>query len=287
MNRKNLDNDLLTVSEFSKYVGIKADLLRHYDEIGAFVPEERGDGDKNKYRYYSPMQITVAKMIRVLRECGVPLKEIVSLKENRNPELILKLFNKQGNFISEKIRELTDTASVIREYTDLLNVSARANEDKFAITPIESRQIILGEKTDFTGETGFMREFLKFCNATHSPRLNTSFPIGGYWENIDSFLAESSRPERFFSLDPSGKTTKEGGLYLIGYTRGYYGETNDLPKRITEYAEKNELVFDGPVYNIYVTDEISEKNPDNYLLEVSASVTEKRTVNDTRSYHIF
>jgi effector-binding domain-containing protein len=91
---------------------------------------------------------------------------------------------------------------------------------------------------------------------------------------MDYFLREPSRPTRFFSINPKGNETKAAGLYLTGYTRGYYGQTNDLPKRMEEYAKENGLIFNGPVYNIFVIDEIGEADPNQYLLQVSASVRE-------------
>ena len=43
-------------------------------------------------------------------------------------------------------------------------------------------------------------------------------------------------------------TKKVAGLYLTGYTRGYYGHVNDLPERMSAFAEKHDLVFTRPVY---------------------------------------
>lgn len=77
------------------------------------------------------------------------------------------------------------------------------------------------------------------------------------------------------------------GLYLVGYTHGYYGQTNDLPGKMAAYAKKHGLVFNGAVYNIYLTDETSVIDPDQYLLQVSASVSETRRVPSRRSYNRF
>jgi hypothetical protein len=93
---------------------------------------------------------------------------------------------------------------------------------------------------------------------------------------MEAFLHEPSRPARFFSFDPKGHDQKAEGLYLIGYTRGYYGQTNDLPERMNTYAKKNGLIFSGAVYNIYLFDEISISDPEQYLLQVSAPVTETK-----------
>jgi effector-binding domain-containing protein len=95
-------------------------------------------------------------------------------------------------------------------------------------------------------------------------------------EEMEAFLADPSRPTRFFSRDPVGNEVIAEGLYLTGYTRGYYGQTNGLPRRMADYAEENGLTFTGPVYNTYLFDELSVKDPERYLLQVSASVTEAR-----------
>jgi hypothetical protein len=42
------------------------------------------------------------------------------------------------------------------------------------------------------------------------------------------------------------------------------------------FAKKNGLAFNGAVCNIYLSDEISEADPEQYLLQVSVPVTETR-----------
>jgi hypothetical protein len=115
-----------------------------------------------------------------------------------------------------------------------------------------------------------------------TPELNLSYPIGGCFDSMEGFLAAPSRPARFFSHDPQGNETISAGLYLTGYTRGYYGQTNDLPRRMAAYAVRNGLTFAGPVYNTYLLDELSMTDTEQYLLRVSASVSEARR--DTMSH---
>jgi hypothetical protein len=93
---------------------------------------------------------------------------------------------------------------------------------------------------------------------------------------MERFLGDPSRPARFFSHNPAGKDSIATGLYLTGCTRGYYSRTNDLPRRMAEYAEQNGLTFNGPVYNTYLLDELSLADPEQYLLQASASVSDAR-----------
>jgi DNA-binding transcriptional MerR regulator len=282
MKNKNPGRDFLSIKEFAKLVGITVVSLRNYDRKGIFNPAKRGIEGNNRYRYYSPVQITTVKMLRVLTEIGVPLKTIKELIEIRTPEKIIKLLCKNKDRVASEIRYLQEVHAVINTFTDLLNEAISVDETELTVSEMPEKRIIWGDINDFHGETGFMREFLRFCETPREPKLRTSFPIGGYWENMTEFLNEPSRPIRFFTIDPEGYEKKAAGLYLTGYTRGYYGQTNDLPEQMVAYAKKKGLIFNGPVYNIYLIDEISEVDPERYLLQVSASVSETRRVPSRR-----
>jgi DNA-binding transcriptional MerR regulator len=212
-------------------------------------------------------------MLRVLTDIGIPLKQIKELAEMRTPDKMIKLLCENRELVASEIRYLQELHSVINTFTDLLGEAMCATEAEISVAEMPEKRIILGEANDFCNETGFMGEFTRFCDSTLSPKLNLSFPIGGYWDSMDSFLKDPSKPMRFFSIDPKGNESKPAGQYLVGYTRGYYGETNGLPERMAEYASENKLDLSSPVYNIYLSDEISETNPQNYLLQVSTAVS--------------
>ena len=78
------------------------------------------------------------------------------------------------------------------------------------------------------------------------------------------------------AIDPAGKDSKCAGRYLTAYTRGFYGETNGLPERMADYAKKRGLEFTGPVYNTYLTTELSENDHHNCLLQAAVPVKETR-----------
>ena len=282
MKNKDIDKDFLSIKEFANYVGITVESLRHYDRKGIYSPAKRGGDLNNEYRYYAPTQITTVKMLRVLTEIGVPLQTIKDLMENRTPEKMVKLLSSNRDRVANEIRFLQEVHTVINTFTELLNEAISANETELTVCEMPEKRITLGEPTNFGDDTGFLREFLKFCNSPFEPKLNLSFPIGGFFKDMDYFLKEPSRPTCFFSVNPKGNDKRPAGLYLTGYTRGYYGQTNDLPKRMEEYAKENELVFNGPVYNIFLVDEISEANPEKYLLQVSASVSETHRIPSRR-----
>jgi DNA-binding transcriptional MerR regulator len=265
---------LLIVTEFAKLVGIPASKLRYYDRKGIFQPVARGDGREKQYRYYSHTQITTIKMIRVLTEMGISLNTIKELTRDRTPEKLMKLLSKNKRVVAYEIGYLQNVFSIMDTFHELLTEGINADESDIYICEMPEAPIILGDATNFACNEGFMEEFLEFCDAAHKPKLNLSYPIGGYFNDMKAFIAQPSSPTRFFSLDPNGYERKEKGLYLVGFTRGYYGRTNNLPQRMAAHASANSLVFDGPVYNIYLFDELSTMESENYLLQAAASVKE-------------
>ncbi|MFI7059627.1 MerR family transcriptional regulator [Kribbella sp. NPDC050124] len=64
----------LTISEFSRLVGLAPSALRFYDDCDVLPPAEVDV--TNGYRYYTPSQAPRARLLRNLREIGLPLPEV-------------------------------------------------------------------------------------------------------------------------------------------------------------------------------------------------------------------
>ena len=185
--------DFLSINEFAKIVGMSIGTLRYYDNEDIFRPAKRGEGAKDKFRYYSPTQIKTVKMIRVLTEIGVPLQAIRELCDDRTPDKLIRLFSKYKRVAEDELRFLDEVCSIICTFLELLNEGISITEDEIHVTELEERQIIMGGVNDFAGETGFVREFTRFCNSQHEPKINLSYPVGGYFDSMDVFLCVLGR----------------------------------------------------------------------------------------------
>ncbi len=282
MITKVLLQGFLTIKEFADLVGFTVKALRYYDKKGIFHPAKHGIEFENKYRYYSAPQIITVKLIRVLTEIGVPLDTIRELAANRTPEKVLKVLTKYRDKVVDEIRFLQDAHAVVDTFIDLICEGIRITENEITVCEMPEKRIILGDENHFDDPGIFMDEFVRFYKSVHEPNVNMSFPVGAYWPDMESFLSAPVSPFRFFSLDPIGKERQTAGLYLKGYTRGYYGCINDLPERMIAFAAKNGLRFTGEVYGIYLHDEISIVDPNDYLMEVAVGVTETRRVPSRR-----
>jgi DNA-binding transcriptional MerR regulator len=263
------EDQLLSMKAFSDFIGISQSTLRYYDEIGLFCPVLRKE---NNYRYYLPQQIITIKIIHVLTTLGVPLKQISEVENGRRPEVIQEILTAQERVLDAQIRSIQESYSIIHTLRQLIQVGCAANVDEISECQSEEQALVMGPVNDFKDYKSFYETFIHFCKQAPDLRINLSYPVGGYFESMDAFLEAPSQPTRFFSLDPNGQHRKSGGRYLTGYTRGYYGQMGDTPERLAAYADAHNLCFCGPLYVIYLHDEICIKDPNQYLSATSVLV---------------
>ena len=264
--------DFLSVMEFSKLSGTENTTLRYWDEIGLFSPAKRNP--KNKYRYYSPQQVIAINFITVLSKLNIPLKTIGEIESVRSPENIIDLIEQQEKWLDMEMRRLRDAYSVIHTRRDLIKRGMKADTSKIDVCRMEEHAIIIGPPNNFKPDEPFYRPFMDFCKRADHLRVNLSYPIGGLHLDMQSFLKAPGKPDHFFSMDNTGNAKQEAGEYLVGYTRGYYGEFGDLPERMKTYAEQHSLTCVGPVYTVFLHDEICVRDADQYLSQLYVAVSE-------------
>ena len=286
--------ELLTIKEFSKLSGIEQTTLRYWDDIGLFSPAKRDP--ENNYRYYSPQQIIAVNFITVLSELNIPLKTIADIEQDRTPEKIMDLIACQEKQLDMEMRKLRERYSIIHTRRELINYGSRLKKGFMSIDGIriddsimsedgiwvdtsrvsvlrrEARAFILGPRNHWKRGEPFYEYFMKFCDMADELRMNLCFPVGGYHDDMDSFMKAPGEPDFFFSMDPTGNRRRESGKYLIGFTRGFYGELGDIHERMAAYANENELTLHGPVYTMYLLDEVCVTDPNEYLAQVSVAV---------------
>ena len=98
-----MKDNYFSTGEFAKLCNVNKKTLFHYDEIGLFKPEIVKE---NGYRSYSIYQLEIFDMIYTLRDLGVPLKEIKSFMDKRNPNSVVELFEYKTNEIENEIKLL-------------------------------------------------------------------------------------------------------------------------------------------------------------------------------------
>ena len=290
--------EFLSIQEFSKLSGIEASTLRYWDDIGLFPPIKRDP--QNNYRYYSPMQIISVKFITVMSELSVSLKMISDIEHERNPEKIVNLIEQQEKRLNLEMKRLRECHSIIHTRREYINYgmhvvngftsvngmmmdssysgtdSTNVGLDTISILHLNDEAYILGPPNNFKENEGFFEPFTNFCQQADEYRINLSFPIGGYHENFESFMARPSAPDYFISMDLTGNRIRKAGQYLVGFSRGFYGQFNNLPERMMAYIKENALKVTGPVIAVYLHDETCIDDPSQYVSQISVAVSSKK-----------
>ena len=270
------DSTLISIREFANFTGVNQSTLRYYDEIGLLKAASRGGA--NNYRYYEPVQRRALNFISVLTDLGVPISDIRKMSEERSPESLINLLTRQEVELDYKLYELRTAYSIIHTFRRNIQSGMLGKADEVRLEYLESANYILGPVNEFNADEEddnniYNESYVRFCNAARDYRINLRYPIGGYYYGMDSFLLKPNRPDKYFSLDPIGNCTRDGGQYLVGYKRGHQGDFAELARKIAGYADENGLKPNGPVYSTNLLDEISVNDPDQYLTRIAVSVS--------------
>ena len=94
---------MYSIGQLALILKVSTRTLRHYDEIGLLKP--CNVNEENGYRYYDKEQISLAKNIIKLKECGLSLDEIKELKASgfENSYVVIK---KRLSIIEDEIKKL-------------------------------------------------------------------------------------------------------------------------------------------------------------------------------------
>ena len=262
-------SDLLSIKDFSNLTGIKQSTLRYYDDLGLFSPALRGD---NGYRYYSPQQIVTINSINLLNNLDMPIRQISEIQNNRTPEQMFKVFNEKEEALEIELLNLERSYNVVRTLKRMIQVGLTSDEAVVATRFMDALSIVIGPENDFGDADHFYNSFLNFCMEAKQYRIDLRLPVGGLFTDFGEFCRAPSKPAHFFSVDPKGLDKRSAGKYLSAFQRGYYGDTGDIVERMKKHLLEYELIPIGPVYNIFVFDELSIDDPHNYLMHATVEV---------------
>jgi len=263
-------NDYLSIHEFSKIADIEASKLRYWDEIGLFSPIMR-DPDNN-YRYYSVAQLFALNFVTVMSELQIPLKTIAKLREERDPEQLLALLEKQEKRMDKEMRDLRQRYSIVHARRELINYGLKADANAVDVMYRDETEMVLWPKNAYGDGENFLTPLAAHIAQMKQYNISLSFPVGAYHNNMDSFVNKTGQPEHFFTIDPTGVHMRKEGEYLVGFARGPYGEVGDLPQRMSACIRERSLTVHGPVYITYLHDEICTNDSNLFLAQACIAV---------------
>ena len=262
-------SSLLTVHQFSEMTGVPDSTLRYYDKLGLLSPVDRG---RNQYRFYSPHQITSLNFITVLSELGVPLAQIGTLTKNRTPENVLEILMERERELDLELKKLQSTYALIHTFQQNIMYGEHASTSETKISHKEETPIVLGGKNDWQKNPEFHFHFAQFCKFAMQKKYNLHYPVGGVFDSFDSFHENPTKPDHFFSADPNGGDRLPGGKYVMCYEKGSFNKLGTASKKIMDFSKKERITLNGPVYVMYLLDEVTTMDESDYLAQILAKV---------------
>ena len=268
------EKPLISIGELSKFARVPRSTLIYYDRIGVLKPVRIGE---NNYRYYSFEQIGWVNLIRTMQFLGMPLKDIKSISERRTPEKILRLFSKHINDLNSIVARYLEARKLMLMLQTTIENSIAVDENKIEFIYEESSNIFLGPQNDYSnGRTDWdaLPDFYHYCEK-YRPNINLHYSAWGIFAEERIKKGDWRFPDRYYLNCPDGGDKKPAGWYVVGYIRGYYGQTDMLYRKMIAYINENDLEICGPTYEAYPLNEISIDNPQNYLIRISITAKKK------------
>lgn len=266
----------LNISDFAKISGVSRQTLIYYDRIGLFSPAYVAN---NKYRMYSHNQVDNIGIITILSDLGVPLKKIKEILTDISIDTIEKTLSYQLAEIEKKVEKLSALKNMIQVRLEQIEKGKNFINGvypEFRLTEIaEDIPILVGNNINRNQKNIDDDVILDFFDDIEKIGVPLIFSFG-YIKKAEDILQKNGNTvlNMWFRL----KTEKYAnafipkGKYIIGYASGDYGKTNYIYTNLAKYAKENGLKVTGNVYEEYLIDELSEKNPDNFIMQVIVKV---------------
>lgn len=267
-----ITKEYFTSGEFAKLCGVNKKTLFHYDNIGLFKPKKILE---NRYRYYSHNQFELFNVILELKRLGMPLKEIKSFIDNRNPDTALDLFQREKAKIDKEIQELEKLKELMENKISITKAGKNIN-DKIILEKKKETYLILSntiKDVNYGYDISTYAEHLNYCINND---LYKGHPVG-VMVSKENLLSEDFYNYSYYFTEVDNKNLKRiyikpAGLYVTAYLQGYYDKTKDLYLKMIEFINNNNLSIIGYSYEEVLIDECTTKNPDDYVIKISINV---------------
>ncbi len=258
----------LTTGEFAKLCHTTKHTLFHYCDIGLFSPAYT---DENGYRYYHVLQYDTFMTIANLRTVGMSLEEIREYLQERSPEHMVALYEKQEKRIAEQLRQLRQIKSAIRSQKEKLQQVLECTEEFFLESqPREclhcSQWITRRDDYAMTAAVGDL--------AAAKDREKTT-PTAGMLCKLSEGLCEENYPICFYITEDTEENAdhqKQAGTYLCTFHYGDYESLAQTFRKLADYAKKENLELDDWVYAQTIVGDWAALEPQQYIVKLCVRV---------------
>lgn len=265
----------LTTGELAKLMGITKETLFHYDEIGLFHPAVVMP---NGYRYYQVRQMELLDAILLLKELGMPLKEIRELLGKRSPEKMLEVFSERERKIQEEMIKLKNMKRWITHRKNRIKTGLEISTDEIRIQKFPERYYLYSSVESGNEEESYKKTnelITKFLET--SPGFKSDYEVAyiqhgkdvehGIYDQYDNTVVLlENRPQKLACrMFPEGD-------YLTAYHRGDWRTIGTAYQRMLTYIREQKLQVDSEYMERYLIDILAVDDMDSYVTEITVRV---------------
>ncbi|NMM64290.1 MerR family transcriptional regulator [Clostridium sp. P21] len=260
-----------TTGEFAKLCSVNKQTLFHYDRIGLFSPEIVAD---NGYRYYSYKQLEVFGGISILKEMDMPLNDIKTYLENRNPQNLLELLEKKQKEAQIKIERLSYLKKYLAAKSEIVLESMNAYEGSVSYVTLPEEYYIFSEYHGEPEIGEITTAFIEHMNYCHSLGIYSPYPVSGIIRTNNMPGPEVYGYAQIYTriLNKKGISNisiKPAGTYAVIYhTSGFRNAYHSYQKLAVDVRSKGYQLGDF-FYEDTMLDELAMHGYDNYALRIS------------------
>ncbi len=273
----NNDNKLyFTTGEFANLFHINKKTLFYYNEIGLFKPEKILS---NGYMYYSHTQIELLGIIFNLKDMGMSLREIKDFINKRNINNVIDILNSEITNIENELNKLK--ANKERLINKIKYIEEGKNYRKeISLLNEDEEYLVLSNPIDNTKEYYDINTYVNHVNYCFDNDLNIGYSTGTII-SMDNLLKGNFKDCSFYFTKTNKKKIsnhtnilkKPKGLYVVGYSKGYYDTLPSFYEKLISYINNNNLKIIGNSYEKVLADELVCKNTDDYIIKISIQVS--------------
>lgn len=257
---------MYTISEVANIFGVSRQTLIYYDKIGLFGPAEVNE---KGYRFYSPTQIPLMRLICMLRDLGVDLDEITRLTSSYDVAEMARKLQERVSELDDQIAELEKERNSVQErlsfYSDVSYWKARQGVPTLKAFP--DRYVIV---EPFPGDVTIDRSVLHPTLMRAVARLRETMgarPMRGWGTMLQRSYFHSDNPilgAGPFAVVPEGVEPEKlaqaqrlpGGIYLCISRWGMPYDPKGIREAVS-YLDAHNLTPMGNAYDFCYMDATS------------------------------
>lgn len=273
-------------AEFAKLHGISKQSLLFYDKIELFQPNTI---DKhNGYRYYSVDQLEQLDTILMLKEIGVPLKEMKQYLQHRTTDEAIALLVKQKNELMLKIQKQKRIAARLDRKIQMLNGVKELNiSNGIEVRYYQEQYLYEVAVQPPYSEFEVNVAVKKLANEVTKKGIYYNYQIGVNVVMEDILRGEYLKPQRVFTiidepLEDSHVVKSDAGYFAFTYHKGAYREAANSYQKLLHWIDNNEYEICSDSYELCIVDNLTSGNEKDYLTEISIQVRSKNAQNQEK-----